>query len=150
MLYAGDRHEPCGLPEILRLNGLHGDLMNSDSAQVIGDMATCWEFWHILQLSVDYMRLFGELASQTVKCMGCRPFNDRLSIFDNEAAVWKIAKFRYRGRNRLVTIDSYLLERTRPSVPPAAYFLHRRPLMRNFRLVHASALSATLLGAWHG
>ena len=61
---------PAAYLKIVRLNGLHRDLMKSRGAKAIGDMAARWGFWHTSQLSVDYKRLFGELPSETVKRMG--------------------------------------------------------------------------------
>jgi AraC family ethanolamine operon transcriptional activator len=65
---------PAAYLKIVRLNGLHRDLMNSRGAKTIGDMAARWGFWHLSQLSVDYKRLFGELPSETVKRVGGRTF----------------------------------------------------------------------------
>lgn len=63
---------PAAYLKIVRLNGLHRDLMNSRGARTIGDMAARWGFWHLSQLSVDYKGLFGELPSETVKRVGGR------------------------------------------------------------------------------
>ncbi|PQO98686.1 hypothetical protein C5614_11470 [Massilia phosphatilytica] len=65
---------PAAYLKIVRLNGLHRDLMNSRGAKTIGDIAARWGFWHLSQLSVDYKRLFGELPSETVKRVGGRTF----------------------------------------------------------------------------
>lgn len=58
---------PAAYLKVVRLNGLHRDLVNSQGAQTIGDIAARWGFWHLSQLSVDYRRLFGELPSETAK-----------------------------------------------------------------------------------
>jgi AraC family ethanolamine operon transcriptional activator len=63
---------PAAYLKVVRLNGLHRDLMNSGGARTIGDIAARWGFWHLSQLSVDYKRLFGELPSETVKRGGGR------------------------------------------------------------------------------
>lgn len=58
---------PAAYLKVVRLNGLHRDLLNARGLQTIGDIAARWGFWHLSQLSADYKRLFGELPSATVR-----------------------------------------------------------------------------------
>ncbi|KFI05667.1 helix-turn-helix domain-containing protein [Massilia sp. BSC265] len=61
---------PAAYLKVVRLNGLHRDLLNARGAGTIGDMAARWGFWHLSQLSSDYKRLFGELPSETLRAGG--------------------------------------------------------------------------------
>lgn len=61
---------PAAYLKVVRLNGLHRDLLKASGAGTIGDMAARWGFWHLSQLSSDYKRLFGELPSETLRAGG--------------------------------------------------------------------------------
>jgi AraC family ethanolamine operon transcriptional activator len=63
---------PAAYLKVVRLNGLHRDLLNAQGTRTIGDMAAGWGFWHLSQLSCDYKRLFGELPSETLRSTGWR------------------------------------------------------------------------------
>lgn len=63
---------PAAYLKVVRLNGLHRDLLNAQGSSTIGDMAARWGFWHLSQLSSDYKRLFGELPSETLRGAGWR------------------------------------------------------------------------------
>lgn len=58
---------PKSFLQALRLNGVHRDLKNADSALTkITDVAIHWGFWHMSQFAIDYQRFFGELPSETM------------------------------------------------------------------------------------
>jgi AraC family ethanolamine operon transcriptional activator len=58
---------PKSFLQALRLNGVHRDLKNADSAPTkITDVAIRWGFWHMSQFAIEYQRFFGELPSETM------------------------------------------------------------------------------------
>ena len=52
--------------QIRRLCGVRQQLLSSDDAAIIADVANNWGFWHMGQFAADYRRHFGELPSETM------------------------------------------------------------------------------------
>jgi AraC family transcriptional regulator, ethanolamine operon transcriptional activator len=47
-----------------RLNAVRQDLKRAE-ANAVAEIANRWGFWHTGNFAADYLRLFGELPSQT-------------------------------------------------------------------------------------
>lgn len=51
----------------IRLTAAHQDLMNTDEAQSVADIALKWGFTHLGRFAADYKKRFGILPSQTLR-----------------------------------------------------------------------------------
>ena len=52
-----------------RLDGVRKELRRKGPSVKITDVANHWGFWHMGQFAADYKRQFGELPSETVRCV---------------------------------------------------------------------------------